>query len=702
VWGVELPANAESFNYVYLTNKLCATDTFLGVNYDPNTKSLVIDLDAQQLKDLEVTSLTIGNEPAVNCLLEVNSLEFLRSSASTVDELNIHAGAFLQSNNPALQRVKFPEGITTLNIGDYAFWQMAAANGGATVLREVEFPSSLESLNIGAGAFIQESSNADTSLQKIEFPANLTSLTIGVDAFWQRVQGNGNTALKEVVFPSGPNLKTLKIGEVPPPCTGMPPCFPGFQHSNAFRQDVFGDGNTTLQRVVFPPKLESLTVSAMAFWQNVQGVGSTALQEVVFPTGLTSLTVGMRAFYQHTAGGAGVTLESVTFPANLDYLQIDNQAFAQEVAAGKVPALKYFMFPTANKIANTLVLDPAMGPNDITQLSIDPYGADSKIATLPWLWLGQNSSTDTEWNTGLDADYPLVGLNQAAVRFDPNGGGVAGSDTPVTVTQQGLPVWSGYADLEFDTWSWGAVDLAPPTSTPAKDGALAWEFAGWSPAGYDLPPDGSLLQPGVDKHLLAGSMDSEPPVFTAHWRAVWHPELKDVPSVAQGESISFLDPVREYAKPGVEVVSRVVQEGLARVVGSDAEQRVVFEASADLEVNKEYVSQVLYTFSDGYTVIASQVAKVLPITPPVVPATPEGDDKDGDGVAGDTGGDGGDSSAGDTGGDSGETGASDSDSPGIVVKTGGALATASSSALLAYTVLLLASGALVLALKRSA
>ncbi|QIM16558.1 hypothetical protein G7067_09285 [Leucobacter insecticola] len=101
--------------------------------------------------------------------------------------MSVGINAFFQNDAAnTLVSVVFPEGLTSLDIFEQAFYQYASNEDNT--LRDIVFPSSLKSLNIRAGAFSQGRrvySTGDNALASVTFPEGLETLAIGDHAFYQ-------------------------------------------------------------------------------------------------------------------------------------------------------------------------------------------------------------------------------------------------------------------------------------------------------------------------------------------------------------------------------------------------------------------------------------------------------------------------------------------------------------------------------------
>jgi hypothetical protein len=667
---VGLPTASAAASHTYGNNALCAATEPSVAYEDPGKTRLVIDLDKL---DEEITEVIVGSNSASSCAVQLVSVEF-RQTESRVKALTVNEGAFRQgllsgddsaplesvvfpaglqtltiedrafaqeaigAGDTLLSSIKFPDGLQTLTIGAKAFVQ--EVDGGVAALAEVKFPAGLQTLTIGSGAFQRyATSGSVVRLESVEFPAGLQTLTIEADgfgmsvydggdaplksvefpaglqtlridrtAFAQVVHGGGSALLKSVEFPAG--LQTVEIGRyafaqlvlgggsaslesvVFP--AGLPELKIG---EGAFEQDVRDGGDALLSSVVFLDGLQELTIGSGAFAQTISGNGDALLSSVVFPNSLQELTIGDIAFAQVALGGGSTSLESVVFPAGLQKLRIGTQAFYQGVSGTGTVALRQFMFSTDQPLTVTAPLGA-----DITLLEV---GDESGV--LPWLWSGADSDTATAW--GADGEsYQLVG--NAQVVFNPNGGELPGANAGESVTKRVPPIWSGYDNLDFTTWSFGPMTLPGPVD--AMGDGFDWGFSGWSVMGV---PGDDLLSAGTGFVPTPGRS-----VLVAHWNA----SSSDSVSAENGSAV-FNDP---RIGSGASVVSREVSvppsQGSATVVGSE----VVFDATGLDE--GDYSFDVVYVFDDervvtiSHTVVVSAPANDNETGGDDIPAVPTG------------------------------------------------------------------------------
>lgn len=353
----------------FASGALCKTGG--EVTYDAGA----ITIDIGKLAP-DVTDVVIATGALSGCLADVISLRW--AGVHQLNKLTIGQSAFSQNNMPGtLTSVSFPAGLTSLEIGDIAFYQQAAdgstAPKGPNTLASVTFPEGLTSLRIGPNAFYQYATSGNNALASVVFPESLTSLSIGNYAFYQDADV-GDNALKKVEIKG--RMATLDIGQY------------------AFYQTA-DIGNNALNSLSFPAGVDTITVGASTFGQRAPQ-GETALASVGFPSGLTTLVVGKEAFWQYVAASGTATLSVVRLPGSLTSLSVGTQAFHHE---GLAHAMRLVIERT----------DPWTAPNSGV-FSIDA-AAFRSVPT--WYWFGADgTSLASVWNgtfTAVPANPVLLG-----------------------------------------------------------------------------------------------------------------------------------------------------------------------------------------------------------------------------------------------------------------------------------------------------
>lgn len=193
---------------------------------------------------------------------------------NTMIKLEIGDSAFRQAighDKFILSEIRFPSRASSLSIGASAFEEACTLTndcnrtyGGSTSeLKRLKFPEGITALNIGEGAF-RRITTGKAGFEEIVFPSTLKQLKIGNSAF--EIVSVGNR-LKSLVFPSG--IKDLWVGN----------------YAFAETPLIGSAWPMSLQSVRLPEQLTDLHVGDKAFNARFGGATSNGyFRSLVIPT----------------------------------------------------------------------------------------------------------------------------------------------------------------------------------------------------------------------------------------------------------------------------------------------------------------------------------------------------------------------------------------------------------------------------------
>lgn len=513
----------------------------------------VINLDAVPAGTSVVTVGEGGSCEGNNVL---SSVRFAGNENGAVKTLIIADSAFEQASNTSddpltLKSLTFPDNITNLQIGSYAFEQANA--GGSTVLAAITFPETLTTLSIGDNAFAQFSNGSGTtSLKSVTFPDNILNLQIGLQGFYQDAAG-GSSSLASVVFPQSIddlNVDRFAFAQMTTASAALAQVvFPETAGTVTIGDSAFqqhGVAGTALGNLTFPEVTGALTVGDSAFFQwaadstgqpgstitfgsasaisiglaafeQFAGGGNNSVADVTFTGPVASLSVGASAFEQYAIGGSNA-LARVTFGDRLENIQIGSRAFAQDAHDGGEPTLDQVVFGggiTSLTIGDNAFQQAADTP-DVTVLVDLQFntasapgstaGSVSIAATaVPsstiWSWWGPDHvTTDDAWAgtvTGDTSSHLLYG--SWPVTYDLAGGHAAEAGQTAFAPQLVRVDYSHGLDQ-------AVASVTLPAVSPVASGLT---FTGWA----NSAALGRRPLVATDTVAITG-----PTVFTALWK----------------------------------------------------------------------------------------------------------------------------------------------------------------------------------------